>query len=136
MASKDLKNDIFQCVALDFQTINSDTTTVGNIIDTQGYEGLTFIFLSGTLTDGAYLPLIEDGDNDALGDAAVVTDTFLLGTEAEAAFALADDNETTRIGYVGKKRYVRVSLVSSATSSGGGLGCIAVKSSWRNNATA
>lgn len=126
MAQKDLKNSVITKTAFNIQAISSDTTTNGVIIDTLGYESVTFILQSATLTDGAYLPLIADGDNSGLSDAAAVADTFLLGTEAAAAFALADDNTTKRIGYCGKKRYVRLSIVSSATSSGGTIGAVCV----------
>ena len=126
MADKDLKNSVISKVALNIQAISTNTTTAGAIIDTLGYESVTFVLQSGTLTDGAYTPLIEDGDNSGLSDAAAVADDFLLGTEAGAAFALTDDNTTKRIGYVGKKRYVRVSVVSTSVSSGGTLGGVCV----------
>jgi hypothetical protein len=125
--SVDLHNDTTPAVALNIQAISTDTTTAGVIIDTQGFASIEFVMQSGTLTDGAYLPLIQDGDDSGLSDAAAVDDTFLTNTEASAAFALADDNAVKSIGYVGHKRYVRLSIVSSATSSGGTLGAVCIK---------
>jgi len=126
MAQKDLKNKVKTLVAFNIQAISSDTTTAGAIIDTLGYESVTFVIQSGTLTDGAYTPLIQDGDNSGLSDVAAVSDDFLVGTEAAAAFVLADDNTTKRIGYVGKKRYVRLNIVSASTSSGGTFGAVCI----------
>ena len=126
MAQKDLKNSVITKTAFNIQAISSNTTTAGVIIDGLGYESSLFIIQSGTLTDGAYTILIEDGNDSGLSDAAAVADAFLLGTEAAASFALADDNTTKRIGYCGKKRYQRLSIVSSATSSGGTLGAVCV----------
>lgn len=126
MASQDMHNNVFGYVALETQAITTDTTTNGEIIDTQGFESVEFVALSGTLTDGDYLPLVEDGDDASLSDAAAVSDDFLLGTEADAAFAATDDNTVKRIGYVGHKRYVRYSVVSSSTSSGGTLSAVAL----------
>lgn len=123
----DLHHQINTAVALDNQAITTDTTTVGNIIDTLNYNGLEFVIQSATLTDGAYTPKIEDGDDSGLSDAADVSTTYLLGTIAEATFALTDDDTSKRIGYVGKKRYVRLSLVSASTSTGGTLGAVAIK---------
>lgn len=137
MASYDLHNQIKTSVALDYQTIASDTTTAGNIIDTQFYESVEFILVSATITDGDYAPLIEEGDASNLSDAATVTADYLLGTTAQGSFTEDDDdNETRRIGYVGKKRYVRLSIVSTNFSaSGGSLTAIAVLNAPRHAAT-
>ena len=121
---KDLKNNIFATPALNVQVINTDTTTNGAIVDTAGYESVTLVTFSGTLTDGAYQFVLADGDNSALSDAATVTAANLIGSSP--AFALADDNECARFGYRGGKRYVRVSCVSTSTSSGGTLGVVAI----------
>ncbi len=128
MGQRDLHNSIEQRNALDVQTIASDTTTVGDIIDMQGYESLEFLTIMGTLTDGDYLPLIEHGDDSGLSDAAAVPDAQLLGTEAGAAFtADTDDNKVSKIGYIGGKRYVRLSIVSTNFSATGAvLGAVAV----------
>lgn len=126
MAKKDMHNNILQKPALNPQAIATDTTTAGVIIDTQGFESVEFIIQSATITDGTYTPLIEEGDASDLSDASAVADADLLGTEAAAAFAAADDNEAKRVGYKGQKRYVRLSLVSAGTSTGGTLAAIAV----------
>ena len=127
MAKKDLKNSILEKVALNIQAISSDTTTDGAAIDTKGYQSVTFVLQSATLTDGTYTPVIEESDTgDFSGEENAVADADLLGTEAAAAFAAADDNEVRRIGYVGNKRYVRLTLVSTSTSTGGTLGAVAI----------
>jgi len=123
MAGFDEKTKILQKVALNIQAITTDTTTAGTEIDTQGFEALTFLFQAGTLTDGTYTPLVQESDTSGSGYTNVV-DADLIGTEAAAA--LDTSNTASRIGYVGKKRYVKISLVSTSTSSGGTLGAIAV----------
>jgi len=115
--------------AFDTQAITSDTTTAGDIIDTAEYGSILFVTQSGTLTDGTYTVLIEDGDESNLSDATAVADADLTNTEASASFAATDDNTVNKIGYVGSKRYVRLSLVSASTSSGGTLGAIAIQGS-------
>ena len=98
--------------------IASDTTTAGSEVDLQGYEACTFVIASGVLTDGSYTPLVEESDTAGSGYTAVA-DADLISTEAAEAFAATDDGEVHKIGYVGHKRYVRLSLVSASTSSGG-----------------
>lgn len=110
--------------ALDSQTIGTDTTTLGNIIDTAGFEALEFILQSGTITDGAYAVSLQEGDDSGLSDAAAVSAEETLGN---ADFALADDDTAKRIGYIGKKRYCRLAIVSTATTSGGVFSAAAMK---------
>lgn len=126
MANRDMHNNILPAVAFNTQAISSDTTTNGTEVDLQGFESLEFIIQSGTITDGTYTPLVEESDTSGSGYTAVA-DTDLLGTEADAAFAAADDNVTKRIGYIGFKPYVRLSIVSASTNTGGTLSASAIK---------
>jgi hypothetical protein len=122
----ELVNGITRKIALNFQLINANTTTVGNIIDTQGLTGHTFVFATGVLTDGDYLPLIEEDDAAGGGTMAAVADSDLIGTEAGAGWtADGDDNKWSKIGYKGSKRYIRCSIVSTNNGgSGATLGAI------------
>lgn len=117
-SSVDIHNETTPAVAFKTEAIATDTTTAGEIIDTQGFAAIEFIMQSGTLTTGTYTPLIEEGDDSALSDAAAVADDFLTNTEASAAFAVTDDDTVKSIGYVGHKRYVRLSIVSAASAAG------------------
>lgn len=116
---KDQKNDLALLTSTAPIVIATDTTTVGAIIDTKNYESMTFLLNSGVVTDGAYAILVEDGDDSGLSDAAAVDDEFLIGTEANAAFALTDDGVSKTLGYNGHKRFVRLSIVSTSTATGG-----------------
>lgn len=133
MTQRDLHHSIKASNALDTAAITSDTTTVGEIIDTQGFESTEFLIQSGVITDGSYAVLVEEGDDSGLSDAAAVADDDLLGTELLAAFVAADDNKVAKIGYLGSKRFVRVSLVSTGTTTGGTFGAIAVQSHARHD---
>lgn len=112
----DLHNNISAIAALDEAAITTDTTTVGDIIDTQGFESLEYIVQAGTITDGAYALLIEEGDDSGLSDAAAVPAEETLGSLT--GFVAADDDAVQRVGSVGKKRYQRLSIVSTSTTTG------------------
>ena len=118
-SSVDIHNDLTQTASMGPVAIATNTTTAGAIIDTQGFAALEFVISSGVITDGAYAILMQDGDDSGLSDAADVADTFMTNTEASVAFALTDDATVKSIGYVGHKRYVQLSIVSTGTSSGG-----------------
>jgi len=120
----DLHTTIDDRVALTSQTIATDTTTAGAIIDTAGFESLEYIVQSGTITDGAYALLLEEGDDSGLSDAAAVSADDTLG--ALTGFTATDDDATIRVGSIGKKRYQRLSIVSTSTTSGGVFSGIAV----------
>ncbi len=130
MASQDIHNQMRQLLARNVAAITSNTTSAGNIIDTQGFDAVEFLVFSGARTDGSYLPLIEHGDAANLSDAVAVPDAELLGTNIttgqEAAATIAAANAATRIGYIGTRRYVRLSIVSTGVTSGATLGAIAV----------
>ena len=125
---RDLHNNIKAETAFNTSAISSDTTTSGNIIDMQGFGSIEFVIQSGTLTDGTYTPLIQEGDESNLSDATAVGDADLLGTEADAAFIASEDNTVKKVGYIGNKRYVRLSIVSASTTSGGTISAVSVKS--------
>lgn len=122
MANRDLMNSIHP-VAL-FTPIaaqtNDSTARVSAIIDTRGYGSCTFVLVNGANTDATatFAVLVEDGDDSGLSDNAAVADAELIGTEALAGFTFADDGECRKIGYVGNKRYVRVTVTPTSNDSG------------------
>jgi hypothetical protein len=120
----DSANQLAVSVAVNTGTISSSTTTAGNIIDTQGYNALTFVQLVGSRTDGTYTLTVEHGDNSALSDATTPDATDLVGTAAGTAISAA--NTAKKIGYVGNKRYVRVNIVSTTVTTGAVAGVVAL----------
>lgn len=122
----DLHNQVNAAMALNEAAITTDTTTVGEIIDTKDFESLEYIVSSGTITDGAYALKLEEGDDSGLSDAADVPAANILGDLV--GFVAADDDTVKRVGSVGKKRYQRLSIVSTGTTTGGdSFGAVAVQ---------
>ena len=61
--------------------------------------------------------------------AAAVADADLLGTEALASFIFSDDNKCFKLGYIGSKRYTRLTITpsgNSGTPSGALLSAVAI----------
>ena len=117
MSEKDGHSNVGGAIALANQNITTDTTTVGAIIDTAGFESIEFMIASGTITDGAYALKLEQGDDSGLSDAADVPAAEILGVLT--GFVAADDDSVKRVGSIGKKRYQRLSIVSTTTTTGG-----------------
>lgn len=99
---------------------NVNTPIVSQIIDTANFSATEFIIQIGANTDAdaTFTVLVEDGDSSNLSDNAAVADAYLLGTEVLASFDYSDDNETRKIGYIGPKRYVRVTITPAANGAG------------------
>ncbi len=122
MASYDQKTSLKAVKALNIASIATNTTTVGPSIDTTGFESITLFIELGARTDGTFLPVVQGSDDNSTF--ADVTDGFLIGTEAEASLNTA--NTIKSIGYVGKRRYVRLSIVSSGVTSGATVSATAI----------
>ena len=101
-----------------------NTPYLSQICDTADFDATEFLILIGANTDAdvAFTVLVEDGDNASLTDNAAVADAYLLGTESGASFDFSDDNETRKIGYIGPKRYVRVTITPANNAAGNKIG--------------
>lgn len=121
MPQKDLASVIHTVPLIAPVAARTDNTAiVSAIIDTKGYGSCVLALVTGTNTDtnATFAVLVEDGNDSGLSDAAAVADIDLNGTEALAGFTYADDVETRKIGYVGPKRYVRMTVTPSGNDSG------------------
>jgi hypothetical protein len=126
---RDLFNHIHPLRAISPVAGAADNTPfVSEIIDTKGFDSLTFVISTGALpdADATFTVLVEDGDAANLSDAAAVADENLLGTEAQAGFTFADDNETRKIGYVGFKRYVRLTITPASNTGASLVSAVAI----------
>lgn len=104
--------------------VTDNTATVSNIIDCQGYDAVTLAYVTGTNADAdaTVTALLEEGDVSNLSDATAVSDADMVsqtaGTAPEAAgsYTFADDGESRAIGYIGSKRYIRLTLTPSGNT--------------------
>jgi hypothetical protein len=129
MSNRDLHNNIHPLVGIaPVAARTDDTAIVSTIVDTAGFNSCEFVIVTGTNTDAdaTFTVLVQDGDASNLSDAAAVADAQLLGTEVLAGFTFSDDAESRKIGYIGNKRYVRVTV----TPSGNGAGNIFLAGVW------
>lgn len=101
---------------------NSSSAIVGSIVDTIGASGVTFVISYGALTDtdATFAVTLDEGDAANLSDAAAVSSAdLLIGTLAAAGAAAAtDDNKVAKLGYLGRKRYVRLTITPTSNDAG------------------
>lgn len=129
MANRDGSRDKKVLWAKTPTAISTNTTTASNIIDTQGFDKVTFVLVASAYTDGTYTPAVSESDDSGMSGENAVADADLTRTEASAAVSAATTNATDaagKIGYVGSKRYVTCDVVSAGTSSGATVGVLAI----------
>ena len=125
---KDLMNNLHFARVLSPVSVADTTAQVGQIIDKKGFESLTYLIATGSIADAdaTFTVLLEEGGAANLSDAAAVADADLLGTEALAAFQFDDDNEVRKLGYIGSKRYTRLTITPVGNASAALLSAVAV----------
>ncbi len=108
--------------------VADNTAQVGAVIDRLGYESLTYIIVTGTLADAdaTFAVLLEESDASDMTGAAAVADADLIGTEALAGFTFAADGVCRKLGYIGHKRYTRLTITPANNSGAAPMAAVAV----------
>jgi hypothetical protein len=125
---RDLHNNLHPKRVLSPVSTSDDTALVGQIIDRQGFDSLEYLIQLGSIADSnvVFAVLLEEGDAANLSDAAAVVDADMLGTELLAGFQFDDDNEPRKLGYIGNKRYTRLTITPTGNGSAALISATAV----------
>jgi hypothetical protein len=109
MAIHDIKSDISIATGIS-ATLSGVTPAAGNIVDTQGFGGVSFAFQTGVVTDAG----TAAGFTIKLQESATTADadfTDVATGEHTGTLTVTSDTDdgvaVGQIGYVGIKRYVR-----------------------------
>jgi|688.fasta_scaffold452552_1 hypothetical protein len=111
-------------------SVADNTAQVGQVIDHQGYNGALYTILIGSVADAdaTFTVLLEESDASGSGYAAVAdADMNSQGAnaaETDAAFQFDDDNEVRKIGYIGQKRYTRLTITPASNASAAVLAAV------------
>jgi hypothetical protein len=110
--------------------VSDNTAQVSAIIDRLGYEEALFVINTGTLADAdaTFTVLLEDGNNSGLSDNATVNDSFTLNTQSAASFTFAADGVVRKIGYIGSKRYLRLTITPANNTGAAPMSAMAILS--------
>ena len=133
MAKKEITTLLKQEIALNIQTIATDTVTTGDAIDLASFGGgVNIIFSTGTLTDGTYTPLITESATIGGAYGVVAAEDLVKQDpsstlEADAQAVLIASNSSSKVGYVGSKRFIKAALVSANTTSGSLVNALVIK---------
>jgi hypothetical protein len=121
---KDLHNEISVRVAIVPQSQSGNIALQSGLVDRKGgsggnFEALEFLIESGAIGTGAatFTTTVTHGDLANGSDQAAVASTDLLGTLAGASFTGANPNSAFRLGYIGARRYVQLTITIAANAS-------------------
>lgn len=131
---EDLANNIQIKRAISPVSVSDTTATVSQIIDLQGYESCVFAINIGSVADAdaTFTVLLEEGsasdlsDNAAVADADMISQTVGTAPETAAGFQFDSDNQVRKLGYIGSKRYVRLTITPAANASAALFSAIAI----------
>jgi len=139
---KDIHNTMFQETIMVNENIISDTVTLSTIIDTVKFYGHEFLITGNEILDGEYVISIQEGnevDDEAtptvITDGATADSEDILATLSNLTLTVAETGLTTRLGYIGVKRWLRVEITSTLTSSGGTFNVLSVQENPRKAET-
>lgn len=99
---------------------NVDTPIVSTILDLQDKHAAAMILAYGPITDAdaTVAVLLEESNasNMAGANTVAAVDQILTSVSAQALFT--DDDEVRKIGYIGSKRYIRLTVTTTNNNAG------------------
>lgn len=106
-------------------SVADNTAQVGQVIDRQGFNSLMYVIATGAIADADanFAVLLEESDALDMSGAVAVADIDMnsqapgVAPEAAAGFGFDDDNEVRKLGYVGNKRYTRLTITPAGNAS-------------------
>jgi hypothetical protein len=116
-------------------SVADNTAQVGQIIDRQGFDSVTYGILTGSLADvdATFTVLLEESNDPAMSGAVPVADADMISQgaglpEADASFTFAADDQVRKLGYIGNRRYTRLTITPGANASAAVLAAFAMLS--------
>lgn len=124
MPMRDLHSSIKNVRVIEPQTVGTTGTgRTGKIVDLQGYEGCEFIVQYGSVTATTAVFTVTMKEGSATSALTSVADSDMISTELAAGLGATtarasgvSKNVSKRIGYIGSKRYVNLSVKSTTTA--------------------
>lgn len=115
-------------LAITTRTASGNGTGVDRAASGAMYQDAMVVVHTGTITDGTHAVDIQESDDNSAWNSVAASE--LQG--AEPSIVAADDDKVFIVGYKGTKRYLRVAITASGTTTGGVYGATVVLANPRN----
>lgn len=118
MSNNEIRSDLLPKLAFK-GVITSDATTEGAIINIADFdEGFVYTLFASAYTDGTYTPVLYESDADDMAGATLVPDYKLQGALTALSADTAEGDNLVSFGAFSTKQYLRLDIVSTATTTG------------------
>lgn len=145
MTMRDLHNNIAAVAAVNPQSIAGSNLVSGNI-DLAGFSAAEIVTHLGDIDELGASPVgaakldvkLEHADDDGTGAPGVYGDVALADVLGPASVtggvvaSVTNDNQTLETGYLGGKRFIRVTLVPTGLTNGGPVSALVIKGAARH----
>jgi hypothetical protein len=125
MAEYDLHTGVKHVAAVAPAVITATTTTSATI-DTKGFESVEVLSYSGSAAmDGSFSVAVHESDASASGFAAAADADVIGGTSTTPPVLntpIGEESLNLRMGYIGKKRYIRIVVTELTANTTGVIG--------------
>ncbi len=130
---RDLINNLQVKRVLSPVSVSDNTAQVGQVIDGQGYNSVSYAIAIGSVADAdaTFTVLLEESDASgsgytAVADADMISQTAGTAPETAASFQFDSDNQVRKIAYLGNKRYTRLTITPANNASAALLSAVAL----------
>ncbi|MFF1297927.1 MULTISPECIES: hypothetical protein [unclassified Streptomyces] len=106
------------CLPIAARTASANGTGVDRYAGGAAFQDAMVIVHTGAITDGTHAVDVQESDDNSAWNSVAASE--LQGTEP--SIGSTDDDKLYVIGYKGIKRYLRVAVTASGTTSGGVYG--------------
>jgi hypothetical protein len=130
---KDLTNNIQVLRSISPVSVSDNTAQAGQAIDRLGYESVTYVLNIGSIADAdaTFTVLLQECDTSGgsytdVADADMISQTPGTAPETAAGFQFDDDNEVRKLGYIGNKRYTKLTITPVNNASAAVISAVAI----------
>lgn len=115
------------------QTLAPSTYAAGQTggqVDLANFASAYIVINAGAWTDGTHDFTVEEAADDGTGSPgtwAAVASGDLVGSTPTIDGSSGNTNQTHEVGYVGSKRFVRITTTTSGTTTGAAYGVLVVR---------
>ena len=132
---RDFLHSVLAKRAISSTRVTDNTAPVSQIIDMQGFESALFVINIGTVADAdtTIATLLEESDTNFSGqntvaDADMTSMTAGTAPLTAAGFQFDSDNQVRVLGYIGGKRYLRLTLTPANNTGNLDVGVVCLQS--------
>lgn len=126
---RDLATNLKVSRAISPVSAADNTALVSQIIDVKGFDALAFLIALGSIADvdATFAVTVTESDASNMAGANAVAADELTGTLVGASFNFAADDTCKKIGYIGSKRYVQLTITPANNTSAALISVVALQ---------